>query len=197
MTNIVNFEVNSMSSREIADLTGKRHDNVKRDIKKMFSDLDLDALSFEDTYKDASNRDQTEYKLNKHYTLVLVTGYSAKLRDTVISRWQYLEDMVRILKDREASKKNQLEAMEALQGMLPEGFKKEKASYIKANTVVNKAISNYFGFPKMLKKDEMNPDMIQARDKCLDDYLKLFDVLEDNGQVKEVLYNKYKQKQLT
>ena len=37
-----------MSSLEIAELTGKRHDNVKRDIQVMFKELEMDILKVED-----------------------------------------------------------------------------------------------------------------------------------------------------
>ncbi|EBC0167624.1 Rha family transcriptional regulator, partial [Salmonella enterica subsp. enterica] len=50
-----------MSSREIAELTGKQHKNVKRDIEKMLSDLQEDALRFEHIYLDVQNRQQIEY----------------------------------------------------------------------------------------------------------------------------------------
>jgi predicted RNA binding protein with dsRBD fold (UPF0201 family) len=79
---------------------------------------------------------------------------------------------------------------------LPDDLSKEELSYIKANTVVNKAVSNLFGFPKMLKKDEMSDDMIEVRGRVLDDYLKLYEVLEDNAKVKTILYDKYQPKRI-
>jgi|TARA_R110000868_G_scaffold187781_3_gene430396 phage antirepressor YoqD-like protein len=81
----------TMSSREIAALTGKIHKNVKRDIAAMLKDLQVDALSFEHIYLDGSNREQTEYLLDREHTDCLLTGYSAPLRMKVIRRWQELE----------------------------------------------------------------------------------------------------------
>jgi phage antirepressor YoqD-like protein len=79
-----------MSSREIADLTGKQHKNVKRDIALMLADLQKDALSFERTYLDGQNRNQTEYLLDREHTDCLLTGYSAPLRMAVVRRWREL-----------------------------------------------------------------------------------------------------------
>ena len=47
--------VKSMSSREIAELTGKEHRNVMSDIRKMLDDLNLDAANFSATYKTGRN----------------------------------------------------------------------------------------------------------------------------------------------
>ena len=80
-----------MSSREIAELTGKLHKNVKRDITTMLAELKIDALSFERIYLDAQNRNQTEYLLDREHTDCLLTGYSAELRMKVIRRWRELE----------------------------------------------------------------------------------------------------------
>jgi phage anti-repressor protein len=100
------------------------------------------------------------------------------------------------LQFRIGDKKHQLKCMEMLQDFLPEELKQEKVSYIKANTIVNKCTSNYFGFPKMLKKAEMNDEMLKVREEILDDYLKLFEVLQDNGEVRDALYKKYDKQKL-
>ena len=86
-----------MSSREIADLTGKLHKNVKRDITAMLAELKKDALSFERIYLDAKNRNQTEYLLDREHTDCLLTGYSAELRMKVIRRWRELETQARAI----------------------------------------------------------------------------------------------------
>lgn len=107
-----------------------------------------------------------------------------------------VEKAYRDVQFRVGDKKHQLECMALLQDMLPDDVKQEKINYIKANTVVDKAVSNYFGFPKMIKKLEMNKDMLEVRENVLNDYLKLFEVLQDNHEVKEVLYKKYAQPKL-
>jgi len=81
----------TMTSREIAELTGKRHDNVCMDIKKMLLELGEDVLNFQDIYIDAMNRAQSEYLLDRELTETLLTGYSAVLRRKVIARWHELE----------------------------------------------------------------------------------------------------------
>ena len=54
---VMNFgaEVRTMTSREIAELTGKRHDHVMTDIRKMLSELGLDAPEFSGTYRTDRN----------------------------------------------------------------------------------------------------------------------------------------------
>ncbi|WP_337080791.1 Rha family transcriptional regulator [Acinetobacter pittii] len=90
----LNHEQLTMSSREVAELTGKEHFNVKRDCEVMFRELNLDALKFEGIYFDKLNRKQTEYLLTKELVETLITGYSIKLRHLVILRLNFLEDQL-------------------------------------------------------------------------------------------------------
>lgn len=83
----------TMSSREIAELTGKRHDHVKRDIEKMLTELEKDIPSFGGIYLDSRSREQVEYHLDRELTETLITGYSIKLRHKVILRLHELEQM--------------------------------------------------------------------------------------------------------
>lgn len=92
----VNDQTLTMTSREIAEVTGKEHKNVKRDIENMLNELNEDALTFERIYIDSMNRKQTEYVLDKEHTECLVTGYSAMLRMKVIKRMHELEEKTRV-----------------------------------------------------------------------------------------------------
>lgn len=84
----------TMSSREIAELTGKQHQHVKRDIEKMLNELDEDASKFGHIYFDSMNREQTEFSLNRDLTETLLLGYSAPLRRKVLARLRELEGIV-------------------------------------------------------------------------------------------------------
>ncbi|RAU43531.1 MULTISPECIES: phage regulatory protein/antirepressor Ant [unclassified Pseudomonas] len=81
-----------MSSRLIAELTGKQHFHVKRDIEKLLADLNEDTSKFGCIYLDGKNRKQTEYLLDREHTDCLLTGYSAPLRMAVVRRWRELEE---------------------------------------------------------------------------------------------------------
>lgn len=81
----------TMSSREIAALTGKRHDNVVADVRKMLSELVLGTPEFLGVYE-AENGQQYEcFNLPKRESLILISGYSIELRARIIDRWQELE----------------------------------------------------------------------------------------------------------
>lgn len=87
----------TMSSREIAELTGKRHDNVVRDIEKMLKDVGEDALKFEGIYLDRYKREKACYNLTQDLTYNLILGYDAARRLKVVRRWMELEKgMVKI-----------------------------------------------------------------------------------------------------
>ena len=79
----------TMSSREIAELTGKEHKNVLADIRKMLAEIQSTEKSAD--YKDSMGRIQPCLLLDKDETMCLVAGYSAILRMAIIKRWQELE----------------------------------------------------------------------------------------------------------
>lgn len=88
----------NMTSIELAELTGKRHDNVMADIRKMLVELygDGRVLSFQETVNRPNPSGgapirSTIFKLPKRETLILVSGYSVAMRAKIIDRWQELE----------------------------------------------------------------------------------------------------------
>lgn len=84
----------TMTSREIAELTGKNHADVLRDIRNMLEVLKKDASIFAGIYHDAYGREKPCFNLPKRETLILVSGYSTELRARIIDRWQELEAAV-------------------------------------------------------------------------------------------------------
>lgn len=79
-----------MSSREIAELTGKSHDNVLRDARILVAG---GVLKTEETPYIHPQNGQTypEFLLDERDSLVLVSGYDATLRARIIDRWIELE----------------------------------------------------------------------------------------------------------
>jgi prophage antirepressor-like protein len=72
-------------------------------------------------------------------------------------------------------KEHQKEMMRELQSGLRHPV---RVDYIKANTIANKAISNKHGLPKMVKKDEMTPEMLKEREPILEDTVDLMKAKE-------------------
>jgi len=81
----------TMTSREIAELTGKDHRNVLADIRKMLQELGLSIADFSAVYKDQQFIDRPCFALPKRETMILTSGYSIKQRAAIIDRWQALE----------------------------------------------------------------------------------------------------------
>lgn len=73
-------------------------------------------------------------------------------------------------------KQHQKDAMKRLR----DGLKRPvRVNFIKANTVANKAVSNKYGYSKMVKKGEMTPAMLVDREAVLDDTVKLMKVNDE------------------
>lgn len=171
------------------------HANFLKAIRKEIETLENVGISTEvnfylSSYSDGT-RKYTMYELTKAGVMQMLNKESAVVRYKTQQYIQSLEQALYDLKWRQGDKKHQLECMELLHDLLPIEAQEEQISYIKANTVVNKCTSNYYGFPKMLKKKEMNKQMLETREQILDDYIKLFEILGDNAQVKDALYRKY------
>ncbi|MFS4548442.1 Rha family transcriptional regulator [Pseudomonas aeruginosa] len=84
-----------MTSREIAELTGKQHKHVIRDIREMLDALEKDGPVLGHVREEKDSRGYTEnFHLDRELTETLVTGYSIPLRHKVIRRLHQLEEQV-------------------------------------------------------------------------------------------------------
>lgn len=85
----------TMSSREIATMTGKQHKNVIRDIEKLNDNYqELGMLKIEQGYytlPNTGNQQHKQYNLTKIQTMDLMTGYRTDLRIKINRRWEELE----------------------------------------------------------------------------------------------------------
>lgn len=85
----------SMSSREIAELTGKDHKHVLTDVRNLLVELNIDSAEFSAQYKDSTGRALPCFNLPKRETLILISGYNILMRARIIDRWQELETTTR------------------------------------------------------------------------------------------------------
>ena len=96
----------TMSTRQIAELTGKSHDHVLRDFRNMIASIQKgsklvggDLTNFgeigfytETTYKDKQNRNQRMYELDEDLCNTLVMGYDAPLRFKIAKEWRLMKE---------------------------------------------------------------------------------------------------------
>ena len=86
------FNTLTMSSTEIAALTGKQHKNVLRDIREMLAVLEKDGSDLSHVRQDRDLRGYvSNIHLDRELTETLITGYSVVLRRRVIQRLHELE----------------------------------------------------------------------------------------------------------
>lgn len=100
MTELIKI-VDTMSSVQIAELTGKQHAHVMRDIRNLLSQ-GVHESNFGLMYKisklgNGAERKDPYYELTKKGCLILASGYDAKLREKIIDRWEELENEKRMI----------------------------------------------------------------------------------------------------
>lgn len=88
-------DVLTMSSREIAELTGKQHGHVCRDIENLNNEYEKLALSKIGqgyyTHPNTGNQQHREFYLTREQCIDLITGYRTDLRIKINRRWVELE----------------------------------------------------------------------------------------------------------
>ena len=94
MLKIIESQEITMGTREIAEMLGKRHDNIKVSAERLAAaGIIGGGAALQDTpYIDPQNR-QTyyEYRLNKRDSLILVAQNCPEFTAVIVDRWQELE----------------------------------------------------------------------------------------------------------
>ncbi|EHI2605520.1 Rha family transcriptional regulator [Salmonella enterica] len=93
----------TMSSRQIAEFTGKKHKHVLRDIRDMFESLGIPEESKIGFVEKINNLGFTVkepiFNLNEELTITLVAGYNVVMRNTIVREWQRLKEENQKLKE--------------------------------------------------------------------------------------------------
>lgn len=100
-----------MTSLQIAEITGKRHADVMKSIRKMepaWEKVAEGKFSL-GSYKDENNQDRPCYSLNKEECLYIATKFNDEARAKLIKRWKELEEQ-----SKPSVPQNYLEALKSL-----------------------------------------------------------------------------------
>ena len=85
----------TMTSLEIAEVTGKNHAHIMRDIRALLaqgvSESNFGLSSYQQTQPNGGYKEVPCYNLTKKGCLILASGYNALLREKIINRWEELE----------------------------------------------------------------------------------------------------------
>lgn len=85
-------DVPFMTSLEIADMTGKRHADVLRDIERELAKIGDDERKFASVYLGGNGEHRPCYALPGEYLLFIASAYDAKLRMQIIRHWSALNN---------------------------------------------------------------------------------------------------------
>lgn len=88
----------TITSLEIAELTGKQHFIIIRDIEEQLSNLGQYKFvlsNYLDTYTTKQNKQVKMYRLPRREALIVVSGYNVKLRAKIIDRLEELEKQLK------------------------------------------------------------------------------------------------------
>jgi len=196
MTELINIknEEAVTTSLQVAEAFEKRHDRVLRAIDNIIEGLPKNGVSYfhKGKYKDSSGKSNVMYYINRDGFSLLVMGFTGK--KALEWKLKYIEafnQMEKYINFRKADIQIQKNSMHFLHDNLEMPSTKD---YCKANTIANKCVSSIFGYPKMVKKDEMTPEMLEAREPVLKDTVELMAVQDKYDlkiSVSENIYKKY------
>ncbi|NAX42669.1 MULTISPECIES: phage antirepressor KilAC domain-containing protein [unclassified Vibrio] len=91
--NMIKYDQNlTMSSREIAELTGSRHDNVKISMERMKNSGVIGFTAMQENPRAQGGRPLTVYNVNKRDSYIVVAQLSPEFTARLVDRWQELEE---------------------------------------------------------------------------------------------------------
>lgn len=132
----------TMSSREIADLVEKRHDNVIRTIESLIAKGVIQSPQTEEI-KNASGKAYEVYSVSKRDSYVIVAQLSPEFTARLVDRWQELESKTAVAIPKTYAEALRLAADQAEQLALMAPKAKFVDSYVEA--------SGSFGFREAAK----------------------------------------------
>lgn len=92
---LYNISKETMTSLEIAEITGKNHAHIMRDIRNLLtqgvSESNFGLSSYKQAQPNGGTKNVPCYELTKKGCLILASGYDALLREKIINRWEELE----------------------------------------------------------------------------------------------------------
>ena len=99
--NLTKIGMATMTSREIAEITGKRHDNIMRDIRVEKEKLDLEGIDthliFEfSEYQDSTGRTLPQYLLSRDGVMMLAMKYDTITRYKITQKLNELENKMKL-----------------------------------------------------------------------------------------------------
>jgi prophage antirepressor-like protein len=150
------------------------------DKKKARKTQDMTVISEAGIYQAIFNSQREEAKAFRKW----VYGIIKHIREEVLGLKSY--EVFRLM-----DKEHQKAAMQRLNESLREPV---KVDYIKANTIADKAVSTMHGYPKMVKKPDMDEGMLRDREKILTDTVELMALNERfclGLSVSEQIYRQY------
>ncbi|AYN09508.1 Rha family transcriptional regulator [Pseudomonas putida] len=89
--NLITSEAITMSSQEIADLVGSRHDSVKRTIERLAEKSTISQPPLVAGPRSGNGVVVQEYLVNKRDSFVVVAQLSPEFTAALVDRWQELE----------------------------------------------------------------------------------------------------------
>lgn len=200
MNELINIKNNEAvtTSLLIAEVFGKRHADVIRKIERIVKDnysTQNCAQCFQPgKYKDVSGKTNIMYFINRDGFVFLVMGFTGKKADEW--KWKYIDafnQMESYINFRKADIQIQKNSMQFLHDNLEMPTTKD---YMKANTIANKCISTLHGYPKMVKKGDMTPEMLADREPVLKEVVELMSIKDKyqlDVSVAESIYKRHKE----